>query len=92
MTSLGRTFKKTETPEAVRAALESEMPVGAEADAARGWLSARGIPFSDDADGLHFTLDGPRRGLMVSVRWIVTILVDQDKVSGFEVEEGFLGP
>lgn len=93
MTALGRRFKKTKTPEAARALLESELGPGADADAARAWLDGHGIEFSDDGDSLHFALDGPRRSLMVSVRWIVAIRIDeQGKVSAVEVEEALLGP
>jgi hypothetical protein len=92
MTRLGKTFKRAKTPEAAQVALASELPVGLEADKARGWLNSNGIPFSDDGNTLNFTLDGPRRGLMVSVRWIFHVHVDGGHVTGADVEEGLIGP
>jgi hypothetical protein len=86
------TFKQTGTPEEARLALERDVPPGAGADQARAWLDSREIPFADDGDALHFTIDGPHRSPMVFVRWIFHLSIEGGRVTGAEVEEGLVGP
>lgn len=89
---MARAWKRTKTPDDVRARIHEEVPPGAAKQEAAGYLEREGIAFSDEGDILRFVLTGPSRGLFVGVKWLVAMRFEDGRLAAVDVEEGLTGP
>jgi hypothetical protein len=89
---VARAWKRTKTPEDVRARIHEEVPPGAPKDDAAAWLGREDVDFSDEGEVLRFVLNGPSRGLFVGVKWLVAMRFEADRLAAIDVEEGLTGP
>jgi hypothetical protein len=89
---VARSWKRTKTPDDVRAKIHEEVPPGSGKDDAVAFLGREGIAFSDEGDVLRFVLNGPSRGLFVGVKWLVAMRFEDDRLTAIDVEEGLTGP
>ncbi len=89
---MARAWKRTKTPDDVRARIHEEVPPGGAKEEAAAWLEREGIAFSDEGDVLRFVLDGPSRGLFVGVKWLVALRFEGERLGAVDVEEGLTGP
>jgi hypothetical protein len=89
---MARSWRRTKTPDDVRAQILGDVPEGSDKVDAELWLRNEGIAYSDEGDALRFVLNGPARGLFVGVKWVVAMRLRDGKLAAVEVEEGHTGP
>ena len=89
---MAKGWKRTKTPEDVRARVLEAVPVGSERADVEVWLNDEGIPFSDEGDAVRMTLKGPSRGLWVGIKWLVAIRFEDGRLAAVDVDEGRVGP
>jgi hypothetical protein len=89
---VARAWKRTKTPDDVRARIHEDVPPGSPKEDAAAWLEREGIEFSDEGDALRFVLNGPSRGLFVGVKWLVAMRFEGGRLAAVDVEEGLTGP
>ena len=89
---MARAWKRTKTPDDVRARIHDEVPPGSAKEDAAAFLTREGIEFSDEGETLRFVLNGPSRGLFVGVKWLVAMRFEDGRLAAIDVEEGLTGP